>query len=49
MDYESLMQDYYFRGLLEWLRTNRELLLFRYKETGEKIKKLITLIDKELE
>lgn len=48
VDYDALLQDYYFLGLLEWLRTDRELLLSHYKRTREKIKEVIGMIDREL-
>jgi hypothetical protein len=47
VDYKAQMNDNYFSGLLEWLRTDRELLLARYSITKEKIEELLILLERE--
>lgn len=49
VDYNKLMNDDFYFGLLEWLKTDRIFLLQRYEGTRKKVSKLIAMIDEEIE
>lgn len=49
VDYESLLKDYYFFGLMEWLRTNREFLIAQYEETESKVKHLLQVLEEGID
>lgn len=49
VDYESLLKDQYFFGLMEWLRTNREFLIAQYKETEIKVKNFLQILEEEID
>lgn len=49
IDYDFLLIDPYYKGLLEWLNSNREITIPQYIATKAKIEELLGLIEEELE